>query len=33
MLVIRLHDFHTNQFEVEADETEEEILRRVSDGP
>mmetsp|Transcript_18719 Transcript_18719/g.25297 ORF Transcript_18719/g.25297 Transcript_18719/m.25297 type:complete len:116 (+) Transcript_18719:1387-1734(+) len=28
MLVIRLHDFHTNRFQVDQDETEAEILRR-----
>ena len=30
LLVIRLHDFNQDSFRVEADETEEEILRRVS---
>lgn len=28
MLVIRLHDFNTNRFLVDVDETDTEILRR-----
>ena len=30
LLVIRIHDFNNANFEVDADETEAEILRRVS---
>lgn len=30
MLVVRLHDFHSNRFHVDTNETEAEILRRVS---
>jgi len=28
MLVVRLHDFHSNRFHVDTNETEAEILRR-----
>ena len=33
LLIIRLHDFNSNVFSIDDDETEDEILRRVSYTP